>query len=255
MRPGKWFFRKHESEPTTEVAIRRGIAEDLYIVMAGFDAQSQSATLHIVINPLVNWIWIGFGVLAFGTIIALLPERVFAFATAKVPAGAATTTMLLLCLFASPALAQHDEGASNAYLVPRTPLERELQKEIICMCGTCGRKRLNECTCSMASAMRGEIARLLENGKTRDDVIQYFVATYGSQEPLAAPIDEGFNRLAWAVPYVVGFSGLAVAAVLAVRWSRAAGDRRPETEASRVDTVQADPALESRLADELRDLD
>jgi cytochrome c-type biogenesis protein CcmF len=255
MRPGKWFFRKHESEPTTEVAIRRGIAEDLYIVMAGFDAQSQSATLHIVINPLVNWIWIGFGVLAFGTIIALLPERVFAFATAKVPAGAATTTMLLLCLFASPALAQHDEGASNAYLVPRTPLERELQKEIICMCGTCGRKRLNECTCSMASAMRGEIARLLENGKTRDDVIQYFVATYGSQEPLAAPIDKGFNRLAWAVPYVVGFSGLAVAAVLAVRWSRAAGDRRPETEASRVDTVQADPALESRLADELRDLD
>ena len=29
--PAKWFFRKHEQEPTTEVAIRRSFAEDLYV--------------------------------------------------------------------------------------------------------------------------------------------------------------------------------------------------------------------------------
>ena len=33
MYPAKWFFRKHEEEPTTEVAIRRTLSEDLYIVM------------------------------------------------------------------------------------------------------------------------------------------------------------------------------------------------------------------------------
>ena len=33
MYPARWFFRKHEEEPTTEVAIRRAIAEDLYIVL------------------------------------------------------------------------------------------------------------------------------------------------------------------------------------------------------------------------------
>jgi hypothetical protein len=44
MYPAKWYFRKHEEEPTTEVAIRRGFAEDLYIVMAGYDAAEQSAT-------------------------------------------------------------------------------------------------------------------------------------------------------------------------------------------------------------------
>ena len=27
---------------------------------------------------------------------------------------------------------------------------------------------------------------------------------YGSQEVLAAPIDKGFNRLAWLLPYAVG---------------------------------------------------
>ncbi len=88
--PAKWYFRKHEEEPTTEVAIRRGFWEDLYVVMAAFDMQTQSATLHVVVNPLVNWIWVGFGILALGTFIALLPESSFAFASARVPEGAET---------------------------------------------------------------------------------------------------------------------------------------------------------------------
>jgi cytochrome c-type biogenesis protein CcmF len=86
MRPAKWFFRKHEEEPTTEVAIRRGPWEDLYIVMAAFDVQNQAATLHVVVNPLVNWIWMGFGILALGTLIALRPCGVLIRARAN-PAG------------------------------------------------------------------------------------------------------------------------------------------------------------------------
>ena len=38
MYPARWFFRKHEDQPTTEVAIRRTLAEDLYIVMPQFEA-------------------------------------------------------------------------------------------------------------------------------------------------------------------------------------------------------------------------
>jgi len=249
MQPAKWFYRKHEEEPTTEVAIRRGFAEDLYVVLAGFDVQAQSATLHLVINPLVNWIWAGFVILALGTFIALLPERAFNFATGRVPAGAATTMLLLLVLVA-PLRAQHTEGVSEAFLVPRTPLERDLQKEIICMCGTCGRKRLSECTCGMAASMRGEVARLVGEGKTREQVYEYFMAKYGSQEPLASPLDEGFNRLAWAVPYLIGLVGAASIGTLAVRWSRS----RPAAAAVDV-PVGADPELEQRLADELRNLD
>ena len=37
MEPAKWFFRKHEEEPTTEVAIRRALGEDVYVVLAGYD--------------------------------------------------------------------------------------------------------------------------------------------------------------------------------------------------------------------------
>jgi cytochrome c-type biogenesis protein CcmF len=274
MQPAKWFFRNHEDNPTTEVAIRRGFAEDLYIVLAGFDPAVQSATVHIVVNPLVNWIWSGFGVMAFGTVLALLPERAFVFAASRVPAGAATTVMLLISMLLSPlgsrrADAQvpvpggHSEGASNAYLVPSTDLEKDLQHEIICMCGTCGRRRIGECTCGLAAEMRGEVAKLVAAGKDRDEVYEYFMDKYGSQEPLAAPIDKGFNRLAWAVPYALGSMGALGAAFVAVRWSRASkasGDARRDRDdavagAGPTPGAPVDPRLEERLSDELRDLD
>src|SRR5690606_17260645 len=165
MTPAKWFYAKRAEEPTTEVAIRRSFAEDLYIVLAGFDVQQQSATFHVVVNPLVNWIWAGFGLLALGSIVALLPERAFASAPATVPSRAATTSLLLvagLLLGGSHAHAQHVETPGLVLRAPSSALERELQTEIICMCGTCGRKRIGECTCGMAAQMRTELAGLVE---------------------------------------------------------------------------------------------
>src|SRR6185436_19137997 len=97
--PAKWYFRKHEQEPTTEVAIRRTLAEDLYVVMAAPpEIKDQSASLEIFINPLVNWIWIGFGIIALGTGIALLPERAYSFAVARMPVEAAATSTVALML-------------------------------------------------------------------------------------------------------------------------------------------------------------
>ncbi|MDO8836264.1 MAG: cytochrome c-type biogenesis CcmF C-terminal domain-containing protein, partial [Vicinamibacterales bacterium] len=88
--PARWFFRKHEDQPTTEVAIRRTVAEDLYLVMPAYELADQSMSLQVVINPLVNWIWAGFGLLTIGTGIALLPERAFALALSRLPADATT---------------------------------------------------------------------------------------------------------------------------------------------------------------------
>ncbi|HEX6211692.1 MAG TPA: cytochrome c-type biogenesis CcmF C-terminal domain-containing protein, partial [Methylomirabilota bacterium] len=257
MYPAKWFFRKHEEEPTTEVAIRRGVAEDLYIVMPAFDLKDQSASLHVVVNPLVNWIWVGFGILALGTGIALLPERAYSFAVAKLPAEAAasasTTALLLVALLlgsASPIRAQHVESGQTVPVVARSPLEREMQKGLICMCGTCGRQLLSECQCSYAFQQRAELASLVEKGLTEPQIIDYYIAKYGSQEPLAAPLDQGFNRLAWLVPYAMGVGGFALVGIVAVRWSR----RRVAT-AAPASPREHDEALETRLDDELRNLD
>ena len=72
--PARWFFRKHETEPTTEVAIRRSVSEDFYVTLASYDVGDQSASFQLTVNPLINWVWFGFTVLALGTGIALLPE-------------------------------------------------------------------------------------------------------------------------------------------------------------------------------------
>jgi cytochrome c-type biogenesis protein CcmF len=107
--PGKWVFRRHEGQPVTDVAIRRSLAEDLYIVMPGFELQDQSVTLQVVVNPLVDWIWVGFGILVFGTLLALMPEQAVGLAPAKVPASA-TTAMLILMLVLAGAPARGAPG-------------------------------------------------------------------------------------------------------------------------------------------------
>jgi cytochrome c-type biogenesis protein CcmH/NrfF len=202
----------------------------------------------------VNWIWFGVGILIIGTAIALLPERAFAFATSRVPAGAVTTSLVVLMLVSGGATclgAQHVESGQTVVIVPKSPVEKDLQTAIICMCGTCGRKRIGECTCGVAAEMREEVARLVAGGMNRDEVIQYFVKKYGSQEVLSEPIDKGFNRLAWSFPYAIGLVGVLVVGGVAMRWSRARAKAAPEAEP----IAPVNPELQDRLDDELRDLD
>jgi cytochrome c-type biogenesis protein CcmF len=255
LEPARWFFAKHESEPTTQVAMRRAAGEDLYVVLASYEVQTQNATYAVTINPLVNWIWLGFAVLAFGTGIALLPERTFAFAVAKVPADAVTTgLMLLLLLLPVRAYAQHGQPSQTVSVIPKTALERELQHELICMCRDCGRQRLADCQCSKAAAMRTELAGLVAKGMTREQVYDYYMAQYGSEEPLASPINKGLNVLAWLLPYGVGLSGAALLGFVAVRWTRRDAAASRHVPAVAGDSGD-DPALRERLDDELRDLD
>ena len=80
------------------------------------------------------------------------------------------------------------------------------------------------------------------------------MADHGGQDVLAEPLDEGFNQLAWAVPYVVGLSGAALIGLVAVRWTPSR--RRPRRpSAAGAPAGGDDPALRERLDDELRDLD
>jgi cytochrome c-type biogenesis protein CcmH/NrfF len=256
--PAKWAYRRHEQEPTTEVAIRRTPAEDLYAVLGGFDLADQSATLQLVVNPLVNWIWFGFGVLALGTGIALLPERSFAFALAKMPVEAAATTaaILLVLLLGAPAVsAQSNMGGdvnTRTSFYPRTPFEKEMQHEIVCTCGACGHQTIAECRkdpCGTSHEMRGQLAAMIDSGMNdHDKIIEAFIAKYGSEEMLGAPVDRGFSRLAWLFPYLVGATSAIAVGFAAVRWTR-------KSDAGTAAPAALDPAVEERIDDELRDLD
>jgi cytochrome c-type biogenesis protein CcmF len=66
-------FYTNSDQPTTEVALRSFWNEDLYVILAGWDDQ-EAATFKVYVNPLVSWIWIGGFIMAFGSLIVLLPD-------------------------------------------------------------------------------------------------------------------------------------------------------------------------------------
>jgi cytochrome c-type biogenesis protein CcmF len=258
MHPARWFFRKHESEPTSEVAIRRSVAGDVYIVLASYSPADQTASLEVVINPLINWVWFGFGVLAVGTAIAFLPESAFAFATANVPAGAVTTGIVLLMLVLWPGVAHAQSSSKHmvfgdefAPLENRTPVEKAVGRRLVCMCGDagCGHQLAGECACSFAAGMRSDIAQMARDGKTEDQIVGFYLAKYGSAEVLSEPPNRGFDRLSWLFPYAVGIGGLFTIFFVARRWTR------PSPAAAGGPDVSIDPDLDARLDDELRNLD
>ena len=61
-----------ENPWVTEVAIRSSLKEDLYVILGGLE-QDGLASFQLVVNPLVNWLWIGGGLLFVGAVVAVWP--------------------------------------------------------------------------------------------------------------------------------------------------------------------------------------
>jgi cytochrome c-type biogenesis protein CcmF len=74
LRPERRLY-KASQQPTTEVAIRPRLKEDIYLVFAGMAEDSGRAVIQVYLNPLVMWVWIGGTVMVLGTLVALIPSR------------------------------------------------------------------------------------------------------------------------------------------------------------------------------------
>lgn len=241
LQPARWYFHKHTDAPTTEVAIMRSFAEDLYIVMPAFEVSDQTVSMEVHINPLVNWIWLGFSILALGTGIALMPDSVFSFAVGRLPMEATATLLLLAFVFwPGVAFAQH---VATSGIVTRSEEERAITRKLSCWCG-CPHLPVGDCSCGHCAMVAQETETLLAEGKTEEQILAHFVAQEGGQV-LAEPT--GIGQLTWIIPYSVGALGIVGVGVTAVRWKR----RRTSVPAG----TGADATLEARLDDELRDLD
>jgi cytochrome c-type biogenesis protein CcmH/NrfF len=161
-------------------------------------------------------------------------------------------------LGARPAQAQMTLGQQEAPQ-PQGDLENWLVRNIMCQCGSC-RHNLIECAsenCGHAIQSRIQIHNLLAEGKGKEEVIQFFIQKYGSQVALASPIDKGFNRLAWALPYGAGLLA-AAGLVVGARKLAKRTDARPALAGAPGEAGAAaaqDPDLADKLEDELRNLD
>jgi len=69
-------YRVYQASQTnsTIVANHSTLASDLYVIYMGKNPDTDKPIIKVFLNPLINWIWIGVGIVALGTLVALLPN-------------------------------------------------------------------------------------------------------------------------------------------------------------------------------------
>lgn len=72
IRPRREFFISQQ-QPMTISDIHQSGMNDLYVIIAGWEGDGETATFKAYINPLVNWLWLGGFVFVLGTLVALWP--------------------------------------------------------------------------------------------------------------------------------------------------------------------------------------
>ena len=72
--PEKEFY-KDQNQPVTEVDLISTLKEDVYMILADFNPETSAATIKVYVKPMVKWMWLGGWVIAFGTMIAVWPDR------------------------------------------------------------------------------------------------------------------------------------------------------------------------------------
>jgi cytochrome c-type biogenesis protein CcmF len=73
--PEKRAFQGRDQQNGTMVAIYSTLREDVYVVFAGMDPDTNLPVIHAFLNPLVKWIWLGGVWVVMGTLLALMPNR------------------------------------------------------------------------------------------------------------------------------------------------------------------------------------
>jgi len=100
------------------------------------------------------------------------------------------------------------------------------------MCPVCQGQSVAESNSNLAQDMRQIVRKQLEEGKSKDEVIAYFVSKYG-ETILASPPPRGVNWLLWVLPgLAIIFGGLGIGIYLYKSQSgkKSAGDSGRKTE-------------------------
>ena len=110
--------------------------------------------------------------------------------------------VLVLLMFTASATKLSAQSADD-------DMEREAQAiDKMIMCPVCPAETIDQAQVEISFQMRAVIREMLAEGKTREEILDYFVDRYGP-DILAAPPKSGVNLLAWILPVVGVAAGLA----------------------------------------------
>ncbi len=114
-------------------------------------------------------------------------------------------------------------GAVVCFSIGATdPIERfnTLGHKMMCTCG-CGQVLLecNHVGCTVSGTMRDELTNGIAGGTNDSLILQSFVQRYGATV-LAAPTTEGFDLVAWIMPFAVAALALIGTILLVRNWAK-----------------------------------
>jgi cytochrome c-type biogenesis protein CcmH/NrfF len=150
-----------------------------------------------------------------------------------------------LFVFLSPEL----KNVSRETFAAETTTNAEVFEGLTCQCG-CGLTvaNCNMPTCAFAVPMRQEIDQMIAKGMTRAQIIAFYRKQYG-EKILSAPTTEGFNLLAWTMPFIALMVGGGAMMLAVGRWhSSAPANSKPGTQ-----PPSFDPELRRKLEKELEE--
>ncbi len=128
----------------------------------------------------------------------------------------------------------------------------EVSQSLTCQCG-CGLTvaNCNMPTCGFSVPMRGEIDQMIGKGMGRAQIIAFYRHKYG-EKVLSAPTAEGFNLLAWTMPFIALFVGGGLIVFAFGRW-RSASDSLPAGSIPVTPPTSFAPELRRKLEKELKE--
>jgi cytochrome c-type biogenesis protein CcmH len=137
-----------------------------------------------------------------------------------------------------------------------TVSRQEISEGLTCQCG-CGLTvaNCNHPNCEFSVPVRDQIDGMLGRGMSGPQVIAYFRGKYG-EKILSAPTTQGFNILAWIMPFAAIAAGGALVAFTVGRWrTKSPAPTSPESPVSDHEAASNsfDPELRRQLERELRD--
>lgn len=126
------------------------------------------------------------------------------------PLSSVLTLLFLLCAFAPSASAA----------TPSKDTLQSVSESLTCQCG-CGLTvaNCNHPQCEFSVPVRDQIETMLKQGISGAQIIATFRHKYG-EKILSAPTTQGFNLLAWIMPFAALAAGCGIIFAFADRWYR-----------------------------------
>jgi cytochrome c-type biogenesis protein CcmH len=103
--------------------------------------------------------------------------------------------------------------------IPLTPEQEELAAEIESelKCPVCRSQSVRTSRSFMAEDMSRQVRKMVAEGKSKEEIREYFVSRYGDYIILA-PRKEGFAWTVWLLPFALVLGGAATIFALTKRW-------------------------------------